>query len=75
MMPKMRSRLAAGSRPVCVRSTSSIWRPQLITGLSAVIGSWKIIDMAVQRSSRRRLSGALSSSLPCSATLPATAVS
>jgi hypothetical protein len=41
---------------VCVASTSSIWSPQRMTGLSAVIGSWKIIDMRVQRRSRSRAS-------------------
>ncbi len=37
-----------------MRSTSSICSPQVTTGLSAVIGSWKIIDMRVPRSSRSR---------------------
>ena len=37
-----------------MRSTSSIWSPQDITGFKAVIGSWKIIDMRTQRSARRR---------------------
>jgi len=36
----------AASSLVWVSSTSSICRPQVITGLSAVIGSWKIIDHA-----------------------------
>ena len=31
------------------RSTSSIWRPTGSTGLSAVIGSWKIIAMRLAR--------------------------
>jgi hypothetical protein len=36
-----------GDSLVCSRSTSSIWSPQVMTGFSAVIGSWKIIDMRV----------------------------
>src|SRR5882757_1811309 len=43
---------------VWVFSTSSICSPQVMTGLRAVIGSWKIIDMRVQRSSRSRASSA-----------------
>ena len=50
----MRSARAAGAKPVWVRSTSSICSPQVMTGLSAVIGSWKIIAMRIQRSARRR---------------------
>ena len=46
--------LARQTSWVCSRSTSSIWSPQVITGFSAVIGSWKIIDMRVARSSRSR---------------------
>ena len=38
-------RRARASRSVWARSTSSIWRPTGTTGLSAVIGSWKIIAM------------------------------
>src|SRR5665213_1112069 len=49
---------ALASSLVWVSSTSSICSPQVMTGLSAVIGSWKIIDMRVQRSWRRRSSEA-----------------
>ena len=35
--------LARAARSVCASSTSRIWRPTVSTGLSAVIGSWKII--------------------------------
>src|ERR1700716_2011036 len=48
----------AASSLVWVSSTSSICWPQVMTGLSAVIGSWKIIDMRVQRSSLSRVSPA-----------------
>ena len=56
---------AAASSWVWVFSTSSICMPQVMTGLSAVIGSWKIIDMRVQRSSRRRASLAARMFSPC----------
>ena len=45
----MRLRRARASRLVWARSTSSIWRPTGTTGLSAVIGSWKIIAIRVAR--------------------------
>jgi hypothetical protein len=54
MMARTLARRSAGDSLVCSASTSSIWSPQVMTGFSAVIGSWKIIDMRVQRSSRRR---------------------
>ena len=41
-----------------------------MTGLSAVIGSWKIIDMRAPRSSRRRSSPAASRFSPSSRILP-----
>src|SRR5688500_1743576 len=55
-MAMILARRWAASRSVWVSSTSSIWSPQVMTGFSAVIGSWKIIDMRVQRSSRSRSS-------------------
>ena len=63
-------RRARASRSVWTRSTSSIWRPTGTTGLSAVIGSWKIIAMVVARNCRRRRSLAVSSSSPTSLMLP-----
>ena len=63
-------RRARASRSVWTRNTSSIWRPTGTTGLSAVIGSWKIIAIVVARSWRRRRSVAVSSSSPTSLTLP-----
>ena len=62
----------AASSLVWVSSTSSICWPQVITGLSAVIGSWKIIDMRVQRSSRSRVSPAASTFSPSSRISPET---
>ena len=49
-------RRARASRSVWTRSTSSIWRPTGTTGLSAVIGSWKIIAIVVARNCRSRRS-------------------
>src|ERR1700676_2785522 len=70
IMSRMRLRRARASRSVWARSTSSIWRPTGTTGLSAVIGSWKIIAMVVARNCRRRRSEAVSSSSPTSFMLP-----
>src|ERR1700730_558244 len=69
-MSRMRRRRARASSFVWVRKTSSIWRPTGTTGLSAVIGSWKIIAMVVARNCRKRRSLAVSSSSPTSLTLP-----
>ena len=38
-----RSRAAVRERPRCTSGASAIWSPTRMTGLSAVIGSWKII--------------------------------
>ena len=46
-----------------------------MTGLSAVIGSWKIIDMRVQRSSRSRASPAARMFSPSSRISPETGFS
>ena len=43
---------ARGSCPWWRMSASEIWRPTVITGLSDVIGSWKIIEMSLPRMSR-----------------------
>src|SRR6185369_4078852 len=69
-MPMILARRAAGSSLVWVRSTSSICSPQVMTGLSAVIGSWKIIDMRVQRRSRSRSSLAARTFSPSSRISP-----
>ena len=42
----------ARDRPWCSSSVSAIWRPTVSTGLSEVIGSWKIIEMSLPRSAR-----------------------
>ena len=50
-----RSACASASRrdrPWCSVSDSAIWRPMVNTGLSEVIGSWKIIDSWLPRMAR-----------------------
>jgi hypothetical protein len=64
MIAATRARRSAALIAVCVARTSSICSPQRITGLSAVIGSWKIIDIRVQRSARSLASPAASSASP-----------
>ena len=44
-----RLRALPGVRPMCSRSTSLSWKPTVNTGLSDVIGSWKIIEMSAPR--------------------------
>ncbi len=61
-----RSRRAAGGRSVCRRRLSSIWKPTVQTGLSEVIGSWKIMAAVLPRTSRIARSDRLSSSRPAS---------
>ena len=49
-----------------------IWSPILITGLSAVIGSWKIIAMRRPRNVRHSAAGNFSKSRPSKRIAPAT---
>ena len=44
-----RFRAAPGDSPMCSWRTSLSWKPAVNTGLSEVIGSWKIIDMSAPR--------------------------
>src|SRR4051812_10571596 len=46
----VRSRSALPPSPRCLRSTSPIWKPTVNTGLSEVIGSWKIMEISEPRS-------------------------
>ena len=50
---------ALRSRCRCRATTSAICSPTVKTGLSEVIGSWKIIAIALPRTSRRSFSGEL----------------
>ena len=56
----------------CRISASDICRPMVMTGLSDVIGSWKIIEISLPRTSRISSSLILSRSRPASFTEPET---
>ena len=56
----------------CSCTTSVIWSPIRITGLSEVIGSWKIIEMRLPRILRISASLTPSRSVPSSVTEPPT---
>ena len=58
--------------PRCSVKVSLIWRPMLSTGLSDVIGSWKIIDISLPRMARILRSGNWSRSWPKNRMRPAT---
>ena len=66
-----RSRAARRSSPACTRSDSPIWSPTVYTGFSEVIGSWKIIEMRLPRTSPMRASLACTRSSPRNSTRPA----
>ena len=59
---------ACGETLVCARIASTICRPIVWTGLSEVIGSWKIIDIAAPRSRRRSSAERPSTSRPSNST-------
>ena len=48
----MRLLRSAGRSVVCTSMISSVWRPTVISGLSATIGSWKIMAMRPPRTPR-----------------------
>src|SRR5204862_245895 len=50
----------------CSRNVSLIWAPIVMTGLSEVIGSWKIIEISLPRTSRIAASSSARMSLPSS---------
>src|SRR5215831_18932444 len=56
----------------CSRTASAIWLPIVSTGLSEVIGSWKIIAMSLPRTARILSSPSASKSVPASLTEPPT---
>ena len=57
------------ARP-CTSSVSAIWSPIVKTGLSAVIGSWKISAISAPRTARISRSGSVSRSRPLKRMLP-----
>ncbi len=58
--------------PSCSSSASAICLPTVITGLSDVIGSWKIIEMSLPRTWRIARSSRPIRSVPASRTAPPT---
>ena len=56
--------------PKCVSSASRIWRPIVSTGLSEVIGSWKIIAISRPRTERSCSSVRASRSRPPNIAVP-----
>ena len=67
-MASLRAALPCSAR--CQRSTSPICVPTRMTGLSEVIGSWKIIAMSLPRSERISSPDSCSRSLSSSSTRP-----
>ena len=66
----MRLRRSAGRSVVCTSMISSVCRPTVISGLSAAIGSWKIMAMRPPRTARMPSGGSVSRSLPSYMTRP-----
>ena len=66
----MRARAAACDSVWCARSCSAICQPTVYTGVSAVIGSWKIIAISLPRTSRISRCGSCIRSRPRSSTSP-----
>ena len=56
----------------CSVMASTIWSPQVKTGLSEVMGSWKIMDMRLPRVASTSLSERASTSVSRSRMLPVT---
>ncbi len=56
----------------CSSRASSIWRPMVMTGLSEVIGSWKIMEISLPRISRMAAASRPTRSTPSSRTEPST---
>jgi hypothetical protein len=50
-------RLRASERVPCASTASAIWSPTRMTGLSAVMGSWKIMAMREPRNWRMESAG------------------
>ncbi len=63
---------ADGIIELWTRRASTIWKPTVYTGLSAVIGSWKITAMSLPRAFRSVAWSAPSIATPLSFALPRT---
>ncbi len=66
-----RVRACIGRSPSCSSSTSPTWLPTVYSGLSAVIGSWKIIATSLPRKARISRSDLASTSSPSKRIVPA----
>ena len=66
----VRSRASLFDRSRCTRMLSAIWAPTFITGLRAVIGSWKIIAISVAHRPRYSASDRSVMSRPLRRTVP-----
>jgi hypothetical protein len=63
--------MAARDRPAWIENISPIWSPMVRSGLSAVIGSWKIMAIPVPRTRRMSAALAFARSRPSNITRPA----
>ena len=75
MISSTRRRRSDAASGVWISRTSAIWSPTVMTGLSEVMGSWKIMAMRVPRRARSLAGVAFRTSSPCSSTWPALASS
>jgi len=66
------ARAALAFMPSWTMNTSPIWRPILKTGLSEVMGSWKIMEIRRPRMARISASPRVSRSLPSNRMRPST---
>ena len=66
--------MASRDRPVWIENISPIWSPMVRSGLSADIGSWKIMAMPAPRTARISAALALTRSRPSNSTRPASMV-
>jgi hypothetical protein len=64
------ARIAGRDRSVWMENISPIWSPTVRSGLSAVIGSWKIMAMPAPRTPRISAIVAVARSRPSKCTLP-----
>ena len=66
----VRARAIAPRMPLCSCRISPIWASIVCSGLSDVIGSWKMIEMSLPRMPRISRSDSSSSSRPLKRMLP-----
>ena len=69
-MRRISARRCSAGQSVWVESNSSTWSPQVMTGLSAVMGSWNTMPMLRPRKARKRAAEAPSKDSPCNSMSP-----